>query len=118
MSKREEVRERAQQRYRMDYAGILLNTLVSATSSLTAAGLLNFVKSVPPSEMPVIVAVIFVAQIVPKLMVELNKRYKVNKAKRKGFSDGVLSDSFDDGSGDGKTTLDIIFWMCDHASYF
>lgn len=115
MNRRKKVRRKAKDRYQMDYKGILLNTLVSATSSLTAASLLNFVKSVPPSEMPLIVGIIFVAQIIPKLLVEVNKRYQINKAKREGFSDGALTDDFDNNK---STTLEILLDLCEHASYY
>lgn len=115
MSEREKARERARERYHIDYKGILLNTLVSATSSLTATGLLNFVQSIPVSQMPVVIAVLFVAQVLPKLLVEVNKSYARNKAMRKGFKEGLLNDSFDT---DESTTVKTFFSMCDHVSYF
>ena len=99
----------------MDYRGILLNTAVSATSSLTATGLLNFVQSIPMEQMPVVIGVLFVAQVLPKLLVELNKRYIRNKARREAFSEGLLNDNFDTNE---STTLKTFFSMCEHASYF
>jgi len=118
MSEKQKALERARQRYEMDYKGIVLNTLVSATSSVTAAGLLNFVQSVPQSQLPIIVGVIFVAQILPKLLVELNRNYRVNKAKREGYSEGLLEDDFGGDKSVKATALDHFLSMCEHASYF
>lgn len=114
-SKAEEI---ADKKYDLDFIGILLNTLVSATSSLTATGLLNFVQSLPSDKMPLIFAVVFVAQVVPKLLLELNKAYRVNKAKRKGYEQGLLDDRVD-----GKESIKSVFsrsilYFCEHATYF
>lgn len=117
MSKKQQALERARDRYGIDYKGILLNTGVSVFSSVTATSLLNFVQSVPVEQMPVIFGVLFVAQVLPKLLVELNKRYARNKAKREGFSEGLLNDDFKP-EKNKMTALDFFFSMCDHASYF
>lgn len=118
MSERQKALEKARQRYKIDYKGIGLNTAVSATSSLTATGLLNFVQNIPVDQMPVVVAVLFVAQVLPKLLVELNKSYARNKAKREGFSEGLLNDDFDSESKNRRTTIDDFFSLCEHTSYF
>lgn len=111
--RRRKAEKLADDRYDIDYQGIILNTLVSATSSLTATGLLNFVQTVPVSQMPVIFLVIFVAQILPKILVEYNKSYRVNKAKKEGFKDGFTTPS-----DTKKTTSELFFSFCESASYF
>lgn len=115
--KREEASDIAEQRYSMDYKGILLNTGVSALSSVTATGVLNFFQTVPASQLPVVVAVLFVAQVLPKLLVELNKSYVRNKAKQKAFRAGLLENRFESGNKD-KGMVETFFSFCDHASYF
>jgi len=115
--KRKKAKKLADERYNIDYKGIIMNTLVSATSSLTATGLLNFVQSVPVSQMPVIFLVIFVAQILPKILVEYNKSYRVNQAKKQGFTDGFVT-SGDDGGSTKHTTSELFFSLCESASYF
>jgi len=112
----EEARQKAKDRYDFDIFGILLNTLVSATSSLTAGGLLSLVESTESSRMPLIVGVIFVAQVVPKLLVELSKAYRVNQAKRDGYERGfVESNSLD---REENRVADYCVSLCDHSSYF
>lgn len=119
MSDREKALKRARKRYKMDYKGIILNTAVSATSSLTATGLLSALQSIPTGQLPLVVGVLFMAQVLPKLLVELNKSYARNKAKREAFSEGLIQDDFNDSNKrKGLTTLDIFFDLCDHASYF
>lgn len=110
-----EGRKKAREVYEFDKKGVVLNTLVSATSSLTAGGLLSFVENVPEGQMPLIILIIFVAQVVPKLLVELNKAYRVNQARREGFSRGYAeSKHIDESSRWAKGFFD----MCEHASYF
>lgn len=108
--------EKASNRYDMDYYGIFLNTAVSATSSITASGLLGWVSSVPESQLPVIFVVFFVAQVVPKLLVETNKRYRINKAKQEGYSEAILEKGL--GSETKAAAFNYFFYMCEHASYF
>lgn len=109
--------ERARQRYSADYRGIALNALVSGFSSLTATGFLDVAGAVSRTSVPVVFVILFVFQVVPKLLVEFNKSYRVNKAKREGFSEGLLEDDFDE----TKTKLsftDYVMGMFEHASYF
>lgn len=111
----EEARQLAHDRYELDMKGILLNTLVSATSSVTAGGLLGFVKSVSASELPMIVGVVFVAQVVPKLVVELNKAYTVNQAKKSGYERGVIESENIEGT---KNMAGKCIGVCKHISYY
>jgi len=111
----EEARQLAHERYDLDVKGIFLNTLVSATSSITAGGLLGFVKSVSASELPMIVGVVFVAQVVPTLVVELNKAYTVNQAKKSGYEQGVIESENVDGT---KSLAGKCIGVCEHVSYY
>lgn len=113
----EEAKKKAIERYEVDVGGVILNTLVSATSSVTAGALLNFVKSVPTDQMPLIIGIVFFAQVVPKLLVELNRAYAANQAKREGYSQGYIESSSLEDTRDG-TRFKGFFDLCERASYF
>lgn len=112
--------ERARKRYDMDYRGILLNSFVSILSSASATAITSALTAIPASQLPAVAVAIFVAQILPKVLIEVHKSYIKNKAMREGFSEGLLNDSFDEGSTNSKskTTLSSFLSMCEHMSYY
>lgn len=108
MSETKRAKELAEQRYETDYYGILLNAGLSVFSSVSASSVLAFVESVPMSRLPVVFTAIFFAQILPKILVELNKKYAMRQAKIKGYKEGVIDDNF------GKKFMNA----CKHTTYF
>lgn len=114
---RERAERLAEERFDVDYTGLVLNTLVSATSSITASGLLSTIESIPREELPLVFAVVFVAQVLPKLMVEANKRYQKTRAKIEGYQHGLLEDD-EFGKGRSRTLRGRFLALCEHASYF
>lgn len=122
MSEKQKALKKARERYNIDYKGILLNTAVSVLSSATATGVTSAITSIPVSQLPVIAFAIFVAQILPKLVIELNKAYFRNKARREAYSEGLLNEDFEtqskSESADLTTITDHLISFCDHAAYF
>lgn len=119
MSERKEALRKARERYNIDYKGILLNTGVSVLSSATATGVTSAITTIPMSQLPVVAFAIFVAQILPKLVIELNKAYFRNKARREGYKEGLLNDDFSEKSEKAKATaFNTFISLCEHASYF
>lgn len=119
MSKRDKAYKQAKERYRLDYKGILLNAGVSAMSSITASGFLNIVQAIPLQQLPLTLLILFVAQVLPKLIVELNKRHARNRARREGYKEGLLNDDFRSETENVKmNTSNFFISMCEHASYF
>jgi len=112
--------ERARKRYDMDYKGILLNSLASIFSSVTATSVTSALTAIPASQLPVVAAGIFLAQILPKVIIELHKSYFRNKARQEAYSEGLLDDNFDDDgtNSKSKTTLSSFLSMCEHMSYY
>ena len=92
MSKTKEAQDRAEQRYEMDYRGIVLNGLVSVLSSASATAVTSFLTDIPPSQLPAVATGIFVAQVLPKLVIELHRGYIRNKARREGYQAGFRAD--------------------------
>jgi len=109
------LREKAKRRYKIDYKGILLNTAVSLLSSVSATAVTSFLTTIPASQLPAVAAGIFIAQVLPKLVIELHKSYFRNKARREGYKQG-LKDS-DDWDGT-KSTTDHIISLCESMSYY
>jgi len=120
MSTREEALKIAEERYNIDYKGILLNTTVSLLSSASATAVTSFLTSVPYSQLPAVAAGIFLAQVLPKLFIELHKSYFRNKARQEAYSEGLLNDNFGDDSTNSKprTTIDSFLSFCEHMSYY
>jgi len=120
VSERKKAEKKAENRYNIDYKGIFLNTAVSVLSSATATGVTSAITSIPMSQLPVVAFAIFVAQILPKLVIELNKAYFRNKARREAYQEGLLNDDF--GSEKSKnakmTAFDHLLSFCEHAAYF
>jgi len=115
----EKAKEKAKERYSIDYKGILLNTAVSILSSVSATAVTSFLTAVPASQLPAVAAGIFVAQVLPKLFIELHRSYIRNKAIREGYSEGLLNDDFGDDSTESKpSTTDHIISMCESMSYY
>jgi len=120
VTERQKALERAEERYEIDYRGILLNTSVSVFSSASATGITSFLTSVSMSKLPYIAAAIFLAQVVPKLLIELNKAYFRNKARQEAYSEGLLNDRFDGDDDDSKSenVFSSFISMCEHSSYY
>jgi hypothetical protein len=119
MGTKEKALEKARERYEMDYKGILLNTVVSLLSSVSATAVTSFLTTVPAGQLPAVAAGIFVAQVLPKLFIELHKSYFRNKARREAYSEGLLNDDFGDDSTNSKpSTTDHIISMCESMSYY
>lgn len=76
------------EKYKVDIKAIVLNAAISLTSTATVGGLLSFWNTVPTSQMPLVLVSVFLAQFVPKILVEYNKRYQIVKAQRKAFEAG------------------------------
>jgi len=99
-----------------------LNTGVSVLSSATATGVTSAITAIPMSQLPVVALAIFVAQILPKLVIELNKAYFRNKARREAYSEGLLNDDFgaekSKSKSVGSTFFDHFLSFCEHAAYF
>lgn len=118
---RRKARERAREKYQIDYKGIALNTVVSILSSASATAVTSFLTSVPASQLPAVAAGIFIAQVLPKLFIELHKSYFRNKARRKAYSEGLLNDNFgddDNGNGSKSSTVNHLLSFCEHVSYY
>lgn len=117
VTEKQKALERAEKRYQIDYKGIALNTSVSVFSSVTATGVTSFLTSVRMSQLPYIAVAIFLAQVVPKLLIELNKAYFRNKARQEAYSEGLLNDRFGDDSKSENRVSSFIS-MCEHSSYY
>jgi len=103
----------------MDYKGILLNTVVSLLSSVSATAVTSFLTTIPAGQLPAVAAGIFVAQVLPKLFIEVHKSYFRNKARREAYSEGLLNDTFGDDSKKSKSsTSNYIISLCESASYY
>ena len=76
----------------MDYQGIMLNSLVSILSSATATGVTSFLTSIPASQLPAVAAGIFVAQVLPKLVIEMHRAHIRNKARREGYAAALTTE--------------------------
>lgn len=109
--------ERARKRYEMDYHGIMLNSLVSIFSSATATGITSVLTAVPASQLPIVAIAIFLAQILPKVIIEVHKSYFSNKAKREAYSEGYLAGE-DDSKPKTKSSVSSFISMCEHTSYY
>ena len=116
MSEKQKALEKARERYKIDFKGILLNTIVSVLSSVSATAVTSFLTSIPASQLPAVAAGIFVAQVLPKLFIELHKSYFRNKARREAYSEGLLNDDFGDDSK--SSTTDHFISMCESMSYY
>lgn len=103
----------AENYFDLDVVGILLNTGVSLTSSVTMAGLLSYFKDLSQGELPLIVAVGFFAYALPKLLIELNRAWLQYQARQEGFEKGFMVSS-----GDDKSRTEKALDMCDRAMYF
>lgn len=116
MSKTKKVRMKAKEKYKMDYRGILLNALVSILSSASATAVTSFLTTIPASQLPAVAAGIFVAQILPKLVIELHRAYFRNKARREGYKAGFRAG--DDWEDTKSKTLNSFISMCESMSYY
>jgi hypothetical protein len=105
--------EIARQRFEIDYIGVLLNSGVAVTSSLTFAGLLNFTEQVAVSKLPLIVALGTVSYVAPKVLVELNRAYLGTKARREGFEFGLR-----EGRRDEESKYQNLMRQCERTVYF
>jgi|AKVG01.1.fsa_nt_gi Na+/glutamate symporter len=112
--KKKEALKQARKRYQIDYKGIVLNTVVSILSSASATAVTSFLTEVPAGQLPAVAAGIFIAQVLPKLFIEVHKSYFRNKARREAYSEGLLNDDFD---SKGKSQ-NILISACDSASYY
>lgn len=121
MSERRKAKERARERYNIDYKGIMLNALVSVLSSASATAVTSFLTAVPASQLPAVAAGIFLAQVLPKLVIEIHRSYIRNKARREAYSEGLLNDRFDrddDVESSKSSTLARFISGCEHSSYY
>lgn len=120
MGTKQKAMEKARERYDIDYKGILLNTAVSVLSSVSATAVTSFLTTVPASQLPAVAAGIFVAQVLPKLFIELHKSYFRNKARREAYSEGLLNDNFgdDDSTSSKPSTTDHLISLCESMSYY
>lgn len=118
MSDLQEARELARERYRMDYQGILLNSLVSILSSASATAVTSFLTAVPASQLPAVATGIFVAQVLPKVIVELHKAHIRNKAIREGYSEGLLKSEALEPEDSSSRALNFFVSFCEHSSYY
>lgn len=114
MSEKQAALDKARQRYQIDYQGIFLNTVVSVLSSASATAVTSFLTQVPASKLPAVATGIFVAQVLPKLFIEVHKSYFRNKARREAFSEGLLSDEELE-TGKSKN---YFLSACESASYY
>lgn len=116
MSKTKAARNNAAEKYKMDYRGIVLNALVSILSSASATAVTSFLTAIPASQLPAVAAGIFVAQVLPKLVIEVHRAYIRNKARREGYKAG-----FKDGDDWRDTQSGIVsslVSMCESMSYY
>jgi hypothetical protein len=96
----------------LDVTGIFLNTGVSLTSSLTMAGLLGYYRDLKAGELPVIVGIGFVAYVLPKLLVEMNRAWLQHQARKEGFEKGFMVGERE------KSKIDKAMDACQRAVYF
>jgi len=108
----------AKQRYKVDKKAIILNSAVSGTSTLTVGGILKFLSATPTGQMPLILTAVFTAQVLPKLLVEYNKRYHTVKAQREAFRDGRTYDTNNMALNWPKNLFYLLFSGLDKATYF
>jgi len=113
---RKRAREKAEERYKMDYKGIFLNAGVSILSSVSATAVTSLLTSIPAGQLPAVAAGIFVAQVLPKLAVELHRGYIRNKAHREAYTAGLRAG--EDWKDTKSRTLSSIISMCEHSSYY
>lgn len=116
MSVSEQAEEEARERYGMDYKGIVLNAAVSILSSVSATAVTSFLTTVPASQLPAVAAGIFLAQVLPKLVIEVHRAYIRNRAIREGYRAGLTAgDSWKDTR---SRTVSSFIYAFEHSSYF
>lgn len=116
VSSTERARAKAREKYGMDYKGILLNAAVSMLSSVSATAVTSFLTQIPASQLPAVATGIFVAQVLPKLLIEVHRAYIRNKARREGFTAGLTAG--DEWKERESTTLNSLISVFEHVSYY
>lgn len=109
---------KAKKKYKVDKKAIALNSMVSSTSTLTVGAILQFFETVPTGKMGLILFAVFSAQVLPKIIVEYNKRYQVVKAQREAFREGLEYDTKEMALKWPANLLFLFFSALDQATYF
>jgi len=78
------------ERYDIDYTGIIYTATYSAISSVSGGAALNVAGVVASSGMPLAITLVFVTQLLPKLAKELDNRHKINQIKEDAYMSGRL----------------------------
>lgn len=108
----------AKQRYKVDKKAIMLNTGVSTFSTATVGGILSAFNTVPISQLPMLLAAVFAAQVLPKILIEYNNRYQKVKAQRDAFREGRNYSTKDMASNWSQNLFYLFFSGLDKATYF
>lgn len=86
----DEADEMADKRYYTDYIGIVYTSVYAAIASVTGGAAMNIAGVVATQGLPLAMTLVFVTYVLPKIAQELDRRHRLNEAKREGYMAGRL----------------------------
>lgn len=82
--------ELSESRYEIDYKGLLYTSIYSALSGITGGAVLQSIGTIGAESLPVAAGIVFLCQLIPKIIKELNDRHEIVEAKRDGYRAAIL----------------------------
>lgn len=86
----EKAGEQADERYDVDYTGIVYTSVYAAIASVSGGAAMNVAGIVASQGLPLAMTLVFVAYVLPKAAQELDRRHRLNQARREGYMAGRL----------------------------